>query len=138
MGLLGVPFCDNVPQDYRCLCEAPSHRDLGCKPSSTDACGRATAVNEVQRLVDALVPVTPATARRMAAPSGNIWQPVNANRTRHGKAPALGVDLLPLPEPGEVENFVTPVANREPVTFRLSHGRRTCASARKMVTSWLL
>ena len=61
MGLLGVPFCDNVPQDYRCLCRAPSHRDLGCKE-----CGRAAINLEVQRPVDAPAPVTPATARRMS------------------------------------------------------------------------
>ncbi|CAE7381741.1 unnamed protein product [Symbiodinium sp. CCMP2592] len=58
MGLLGVPFCDNVPQDYRCLCA----ETCGC-PCASDTCDC--------------------------------------------QAPALGVDLLPLPEPGEVITWET-------------------------------
>ncbi|CAE7873617.1 CML24 [Symbiodinium microadriaticum] len=58
MGLLGVPFCDNVPQDYRCLCA----ETCGC-PCAGDTCDC--------------------------------------------QAPALGVDLLPLPEPGEVITWET-------------------------------
>ncbi|CAE7949739.1 unnamed protein product [Symbiodinium sp. KB8] len=55
MGLLGVPFCDNVPQDYRA-------ETCGC-PCAGDTCDC--------------------------------------------QAPALGVDLLPLPEPGEVITWET-------------------------------